>query len=90
MIFLSKNEKNIESNKQLGQEKFPYFTLKIVNEIEVNGEKKLDWQNAKDICAFWKTKSGKGYNGKWANGFEFNTDGIIPYKKPAEGVKTSD
>ena len=60
MLFLQKQEKNIEKNKENGNERLPYFRLVLPPEKE-GGE----WV---DLGAFWKSKSGKGYSGKFAEG----------------------
>ncbi len=78
MLYLQKNEKNIEANKQLGQDKLPYFSLLVVPEDE---QKKLNWDNKVEIGAFWKSKSGKGYIGRFAKGFEYSTVDIKDFKK---------
>ena len=66
MLYLSKQEKNIEENKKNGNERLPYFRLLDATEEEVNGEKKIDWKKAKEVAVFWKSKSGKGYSGKYS------------------------
>lgn len=86
MIYLRKQEKNIETNTKIGNNKLPYFVMSIVPEKD--GQ--LDWTGAVEICALWKNSSGKGYSGKFQEGFEYDVSGVKSYKKPAEGVKTSD
>lgn len=67
MLYLSKQEKNIEKNKENGNEKLPYFKLlDATEEIGANGEKTIDWKKAKEVAVFWKSKSGKGYSGKYS------------------------
>lgn len=61
-LYLQKNEKGIEKNKELGEDKMPYFRLVIPPEKE-GGE----WI---DAGAFWKSKSGKGYNGRLSENVE--------------------
>jgi hypothetical protein len=61
-LFLQKQDKNIEKNKENGNDKLPYFRLTIPPENE-NGE----WI---EVGAFWKAKSGKGYSGKLADNIE--------------------
>lgn len=61
MIYLSKQDKNIEKNKELGTEKYPYFTLSLAPDKD-KGE--TEWV---ELGAFWKkvAPSGKvGYSGK--------------------------
>jgi len=61
-LYLQKNEKNIEKNKENGNEKLPYFTLKRIPE---EGEENQNWI---ELGAFWK--GAKGYSGKLAEGIE--------------------
>lgn len=61
-LYLKKNDKNILKNKELGEEKLPYFSLVVPPE---EGEDPKIW---KEVAAFWKSKKGNGYNGKLANG----------------------
>ena len=56
-LFLRKNDKNIEVNRTQGDERLPYFSLFIVPE-----EQGKEWF---ELGAFWKSKSGKGYSGKF-------------------------
>ena len=56
-LYLRKNDNNIDINKSAGDDKLPYFSLFIVPE-----EKEGAWV---EIGAFWKSKSGKGYNGRF-------------------------
>lgn len=55
--FLRKNEKNIEVNKAAGSERLPYFSLFEI--IDREGDK----AEFKEVAAFWRAKSGKGYSG---------------------------
>ena len=66
-IYLRKNDTS-------ENDKLPYFTMFTVPE-EDGGE----W---KEIAAFWKAKSGKGYNGVLGKGVEIDTSAMVPYKKP--------
>ena len=66
-LFLRKNDTS-------KNDKLPYFNLFIVPEVE-EGE----WM---DIGAFWKAKSGKGYNGVLGNGVVLDATKLVPYKKP--------
>jgi glutathione peroxidase-family protein len=77
-LYLAKQEKNIETNKINGNDRLPYFKLLDAPEVEENGEKKIDWKNAKELMVFWKSKSGKGYNGKYST----------PRETPKETPKT--
>lgn len=61
-LFLQKNEKNIEKNKENGNDRLPYFTLK-----KIPDEGEID-QNWVELGAFWK--GAKGYSGKLAEGVE--------------------
>lgn len=61
-LYLQKNEKNIEKNRENGNEKLPYFTLKRIPE---EGEENQNWI---ELGAFWKGKNG--YTGKLAEGVE--------------------
>lgn len=61
-LFLQKNEKNIEKNKENGNDRLPYFTLK---KIPDEGETDQNWV---ELGAFWK--GAKGYSGKLAEGVE--------------------
>lgn len=67
MLYLSKQEKNIEKNAENGDNRLPYFKLLEAEETtDENGEKKIDWKQAKELMVFWKSKSGKGYSGKYS------------------------
>ncbi len=66
MIFLQKQDKNIEQNKTNGNERLPYFRLVLAPEKE-GGE----W---KELGAFWKAKSGKGYSGNFAKNVHITID----------------
>ncbi len=59
-IYLQKNDRNIEKNKEAGNDKLPYFTLKRIPE-----EGETEWI---ELGAFWK--GAKGYSGKLAEGVE--------------------
>lgn len=91
MLYLKKNEDNIEVNQKTGKN-LPYFTLLDVKETKESTPENrvLDWKNAKQIAAFWKVKSGKpGYTGRFQEGFEYNKEGIKTFtKKPNETVST--
>lgn len=75
-IYLQKNEKNIAKNKENGNEKLPYFTLKRIPE---EGEpKETEWV---ELGALWK--GAKGYSGKVTEGVEI----IIKKKELSEEDK---
>lgn len=63
-IFLSKDEQAIKKNTELGQDKFPIMRLSMITE---DAEPRFI-----EIAAFWKSKSGKGLNGKWSDKYEFS------------------
>lgn len=72
MLFLQKQDKNIEKNKENGNERLPYFRLVQAPEKE-GGE----WI---ELGAFWKSKSGKGYSGNFAKNIKLE---ILP-KEPSQ------
>ena len=59
-LYLGKQDKNIAANQASGEDRLPYFKLSVPPE-QPGGE----W---KEVGAFWRSKSGKGYNGKLAEG----------------------
>lgn len=67
-LYLSRLDKNIEVNKRAGDERLPYFSLKIIPEKE--GEEWIE------LGACWKSKTGKGYNMKLQQGVEI----VLPKK----------
>lgn len=62
-IFLQKDEQAIKKNTELGQDKYPIMRLSMITE---DAEPRFI-----EIAAFWKSKSGKGLNGKWSDKYEF-------------------
>lgn len=87
MLYLRKNEKNIEVNKTSGKN-LPYFSLLVVPSDE---NKKLDWDKALEIGAFWKVKTGgNGYTGQFHKDFEFDASQIKPFKKSGEKQESND
>ncbi len=84
MIYLRKNDKNIEVNKSTGTEKLPYFSLFVVPE---KGAPDQTWV---EVGAFWKARSGKGYSGQFHKDFEFSTADIKPFKGRTQGQTNGD
>lgn len=84
MLYLRKNEKNIEVNKAAGNEKLPYFSLFIAPEKETQDKTWIE------VGAFWKSRSGKGYTGNFSKGFEFDSSSIVPYKRSDKGQSNGD
>lgn len=72
-LFLFKNQVEPGSKR-------PYFTLKLITE---EGE---DW---KEIGAFWKAKSGKGYSGFLVDNVELDTSNFVSYKEQQEKAEKS-
>ena len=66
----------LQKNDTSKNEKLPYFTLKLMPETE-------DGKDFKEIGAFWKSKSGKGYSGGLSEGVVLDTTNLVPYKKPS-------
>ena len=69
-LFLSRQDRNIEKNKENGDERLPYFKLSMPPEQD-GGE----W---KEVAALWKSKSGVGYNAKLAEGVTIIFDRPMP------------
>lgn len=74
-LYLSRLDKNIAVNKASGDERLPYFSLKIIPEQE-GGE----WI---ELGACWKSKTGKGYNMKLQEGVEI----VLPKKSGLTDVE---
>lgn len=89
-IFLSKDEQAIKKNTELGLDKYPIMRLSMITE---DAEPRFI-----EIAAFWKSKSGKGLNGKWSDKYEFTfkkkeVDVPPPAPKqeyPAESINPDD
>lgn len=84
-IYLHKND--LTKNPKL-----PYFVLKLIPE---DGNPDTPW---KTVGAFWKSASGKGYNGQLNDGVvldaslmrEFNATGVTPESQAADEVYGAD
>lgn len=72
-IYLQKDIEAIEKNKQLGTEKYPIMRLSMITE---DAEPRFI-----EIAAFWKSKSGKGLNGKWSDKYE------VTFKRKEQEIK---
>lgn len=89
-IFLQKDEQAIKKNTELGQDKYPIMRLSMITE---DAEPRFI-----EIAAFWKSKGGKGLNGKWSDKYEFSfkkkeTEVQPPAPKteyPAESINPDD
>lgn len=68
IIWLNKNEKNIQANKDMGFDKLPYFSLSM---------KEDDSEEWKQVASFWKKE--KGYSCKLADGVKIDMSGYKPY-----------
>lgn len=70
MLYLRRNDKNIEVMKQRPDKNLPYFSLFQVPE-KGKDEKWIE------IGAFWKAKTGNGYTGNFAKNVTIKVEAEI-------------